>query len=69
MIDLNELKIAADSSKIDKMAVQVVVRDGKIVDFLTVDDVPRPNEEVRTIPLVEMLIVSGYLLFRLSANS
>lgn len=56
MIDLNELKIAADSSKIDKMAVQVVVRDGKIVDFLTVDDVPRPNEEVRTMPLVEMLI-------------
>ena len=56
MIDLNELKVAADSGKIDKMAVQVVVRDGKIVDFLTVDDVPRPNEEVRTIPLVEMLI-------------
>lgn len=56
MIDLNELKIAADSGKIDKMAVQVVVRDGKIVDFLTVDDVPRPTEEVRTMPLVEMLI-------------
>ena len=56
MIDLNELTIAADSSKIDKMAAQVVVRDGKIVDFLTVDDVPRPNEEVRTMPLVEMLI-------------
>ncbi len=56
MIDLNELKVAADSGKIDKMAVQVVVRDGKIVDFLTVDDVPRPTEEVRTMPLVEMLI-------------
>ena len=56
MIDLNELKVAADSGKIDKMAVQVVVRDGKIVDFLTMDDVPRPTEEVRTIPLVEMLI-------------
>lgn len=55
MIDLNELKIAADSSKIDKMAVQVVVRDGKIVDFLTVDDVPRPTEEVRTMPILEVL--------------
>ena len=55
MIDLNELKIAADSGKIDKMAVQVVVRDGKIVDFLTVDDVPRPTEEVRTMPILEVL--------------
>ena len=55
MIDLNELKIAADSGKIDKMAVQVVVRDGKIVDFLTVDDVPRPTEEVRTLPILEVL--------------
>ena len=43
MIDLNELKVAADSGKIDKMAVQVVIRDGKVVDFLTVDDVPRPK--------------------------
>lgn len=56
MIDLNELKIAADSGKIDKMAVQVVVRDGKIVDFLTVNDVPRPTEEVRTMPLIKVLI-------------
>ena len=56
MIDLNELKVAADSGKIDKEAVQVVIRDGKVVDFLTVDDVPRPTEEVRTMPLVEMLI-------------
>ena len=56
MIDLNELKVAVDSGKIDKMAVQVVLRDGKIVDFLTMDDVPRPTEEVRTMPLVEMLI-------------
>ncbi|RRD29644.1 hypothetical protein EII38_09410 [Streptococcus minor] len=55
MIDLNELKIAADSGKIDKMAVQVVVRDGKIVDFLTVDDEPRVNEEVRTMPILEVL--------------
>lgn len=55
MIDLNELKVAADSGKIDKMAVQVVVRDGKIVDFLTVDDVPRPTEEVRTMPILEVL--------------
>jgi hypothetical protein len=56
MFDLNELKVAADSGKIDKEAVQVVIRDGKVVDFLTVDDVPRPTEEVRTMPLVEMLI-------------
>lgn len=55
MIDLNELKIAADSGKIDKMAVQVVIRDGKVVDFLTVDDVPRPTEEVRTMPILEVL--------------
>ena len=55
MIDLNELKVAADSGKIDKMAVQVVIRDGKVVDFLTVDDVPRPNEEVRTMPILEVL--------------
>ena len=55
MIDLNELKVAADSGKIDKMAVQVVVRDGKIVDFLTVDDVPSPTEEVRTMPILEVL--------------
>lgn len=52
---LNELKIAADSGKIDKMAVQVVVRDKKIVDFLTVDDNPRAGEEVRTMPLLEVL--------------
>lgn len=55
MLDLNELKIAADSGKIDKMAVQVVVRDKKIVDFLTEDDGPRPTEEVRTMPLLEVL--------------
>ena len=55
MIDLNELKVAADSGKIDKMAVQVVVRNGKIVDFLTADDVPRPTEEVRTMPILEVL--------------
>lgn len=55
MLDLNELKVAADSGKIDKMAVQVVVRDGKIVDFLTVDDVPRPTEEVRTMAILEVL--------------
>ena len=55
MIDLNELKVAVDSGKIDKMAVQVVLRDGKIVDFLTMDDVPRPTEEVRTMPILEVL--------------
>lgn len=55
MIDLNELKVAADSGKIDKMAVQVVVRDGKIVDFLTVDDMPRDCEEIRMMPLIEVL--------------
>lgn len=55
MIDLNELKIAADSGKIDKMAVQVVVRDGQIVDFLTVDEKPRDGEEIRTMPILEVL--------------
>lgn len=56
MIDLNDLKQAVDTRQVDRDQVRVVVRDGQIVDFLTVDEVPRPTEEVRTMPLVEMLL-------------
>lgn len=55
MIDLNELRAAVDQGRVDREQVRVVIRNGKIVDFLTVDDVPKPNEEVRTLPLLEVL--------------
>lgn len=55
MIDLNELKTAVDNGQVDRDQVRVVIRDGQIVDFLTVDDVPRVNEEVRTMPILEVL--------------
>ena len=55
MIDLNELKAAVDQGRVDRERVRVVIRDGQIVDFLIVDDVPRPNEEVRTMPILEVL--------------
>lgn len=35
--------------------VRVVIRNGKIVDFLTVDDVARVGEEVRMMPILEVL--------------
>ncbi|MGT2812169.1 hypothetical protein [Streptococcus minor] len=55
MIDLNELKTAVDNGQVDREQVRVVLRDGQIVDFLTVDDEPRVNEEVRTMPILEVL--------------
>lgn len=55
MIDLNELKTAIDQGRVDRDQVRIVVRSGKIVDFLTVDDNPRAGEEVRTMPLLEVL--------------
>ena len=55
MIDLNELKTAVDNGQVDREHVRVVIRDGQIVDFLTVDDVPRVNEEVRTMAILEVL--------------
>lgn len=56
MIDLNDLKQAVNTRQVDRDQVRAVVRDGQIVDFLTVDDKPRAGEEVRTMPLVEMLL-------------
>ena len=55
MLDLNELKTAIDHGRVDRDHVRVVIRNGKVVDFLTVDDVPRPNEEVRTMRLIDVL--------------
>lgn len=55
MIDLNELKMAVDQGRVDRDQVRVVVRGGKVVDFLTVDDKPRDGEEIRTLPLLEVL--------------
>lgn len=55
MLDLNELKTAVDNGQVDKNNVRVVIRDGKIVDFLTADDMPRVNEVVRTMPILEVL--------------
>lgn len=55
MLDLNELKQAIDKGRVDREQVRVVIRDGRVVDFLTVDDVPKPNEEIRTMPLLEVL--------------
>lgn len=55
MIDLNELKTAVDKGRVDRDQVRVVVRGGKVVDFLTVDDNPRAGEEIRTMPLLEVL--------------
>ena len=55
MLDLNELKTAVDQGRVDREHVRVVIRDGKIVDFLTADDMPRVNEVVRTMPILEVL--------------
>ena len=55
MIDLNELKQAVDNGQVDREQVRVVIRDSKIVDFLTADDMPRVNEEVRTMPILDVL--------------
>lgn len=55
MIDLNELKQAVDNGQVDRNNVRVVIRDGQIVDFLTVDDMPRDCEEIRMMPLIEVL--------------
>ena len=55
MIDLNELRAAVDQGRVDRERVRVVIRDGQIVDFLTVDDVARVGEEVRTMPILEAL--------------
>ena len=55
MIDLNELKQAVDQGRVNRDGVQVVIRDGKIVDFLTKHDEPRDCEEVRTMPILEVL--------------
>ena len=55
MIDLNELRAAVDQGRVDRERVMVVIRDGQIVDFLTVDDKPRAGEEVRTMPILEAL--------------
>ena len=55
MIDLNELKMAIDRGSVDRDQVRVVIRGGKVVDFLTVDDTQRAGEEVRTMQLLEVL--------------
>lgn len=55
MLDLNELKAAVDQGRVNRDGVQVVIRDGKIVDFLTKHDEPKPNEEVRTMPILDVL--------------
>lgn len=55
MLDLNELKTAIDHGRVDRDHVRVVIRNGKVVDFLTVDDSPRAGEEVRTMQLLEVL--------------
>lgn len=55
MLDLNELKQAVDQGRVDREHVRVVLRDGQIVDFLTVDDNQRAGEEIRTLPLLEVL--------------
>ena len=55
MIDLNELRVAVDQGRVDRDQVRVVIRNGKVVDFLTIDDNPRDGEEIRTMPILEVL--------------
>ncbi|MGT2811835.1 hypothetical protein [Streptococcus minor] len=55
MLDLNELKTAMDNGQVDREQVRVVIRDGQIVDFLTNSDSPREDEEIRVMPLIEVL--------------
>lgn len=56
MIDLNELKTAVDQGRVDREQVRVVIREGQIVDFLTNSDSPREGEEIRVMPLIDVLI-------------
>lgn len=55
MLDLNELRVAVDQNRVDRDQVRVVIRDGQIMDFLTVDDNPRAGEEIRTMPILDVL--------------
>lgn len=56
MLDLNEFKTAIDRGQVDREQVRVVIRGGQIVDFLTKGDVARAGEEVRTMPLIDVLV-------------
>lgn len=56
MLDLNEFKTAIDRGQVDREQVRVVIRGGQIVDFLTVDDDPRSGEEIRVMPLIDVLV-------------